>query len=262
MKRSHHKAPAPRRLAVFLAVSTAVIVFTVVIVFTGIGIPQAHAQAPPTPKAATDTESPHDEPGGCVPTCRSGFMCKKGKCISLCNPPCPNGQRCVKGECELMPRVGEPTRRRYFALLGGTRVALNDPAATFGELRGEVGSRWISFQIGGGFGSHINSLRAAIIGHISYQPSPTVPLYVQPRLGFGYAFNWVDTNLSLHQQDLFVTPGVRLRWDVLRKMSFFLDPIQLEIAYLRLESDDKTDLHRVAVAAVHWGVHLGVAFIY
>ena len=202
------------------------------------------------------------EPGSCSPPCRSGYQCTKGKCVSLCNPACPANQRCVKGECELMPRPGEPTRSRYFALLGGTRLGLNDPAATFGELRGEVGSRWVAFQLGGGFGSDATSLRAAVIGHVNFQPSPNLPLYIQPRLGLGYAFNWVDAPGDPKLQDFFVSMGARLRWDLLRKLSLFVDPVQLEVTYLRLGSDDKNDLHRIKVAPVHWGMHIGLAFIY
>ncbi|PIE17404.1 MAG: hypothetical protein CSA65_09080 [Proteobacteria bacterium] len=201
------------------------------------------------------------EPGSCAPPCRSGYICQGGKCVSLCNPPCPSGQRCVKGECELMPRAGEPTRSRYFALLGGTRIGLNDPALTFGELRGEVGSRWVAFQLGGGFGD-ATSLRGAVIGHISYQPSQKLPLFIQPRLGLGYAFSWVDAPGAPRQQDVFVTTGVRLRWDILRKMAILFDPVQLEVTYLRLESDETNDLRRISAAPVHWGIHLGIAFIY
>lgn len=211
--------------------------------------------------ARADVAIVKDEPGSCAPPCRSGFICKQGKCVSLCNPPCPNGQRCVKGECELMPRAGEPTRSRYFALLGGTRIALNDSAATFGELRGEVGSRWVAFQIGGGFGD-ATSLRGAVIGHINFQPSEKLPLFIQPRLGLGYAFSWVDGPGDRRQQDFFVNTGVRLRWDILRKMAIFFDPVQLEVTYLRLESDERNDTRRISVAPVHWGIHLGVAFIY
>ena len=33
--------------------------------------------------------------GGCVPACRSGFICVQGQCRSACNPPCDAGQQCV-----------------------------------------------------------------------------------------------------------------------------------------------------------------------
>ncbi len=50
----------------------------------------AKAQVPPTPAVETP----------CVPTCRSGFLCHQGQCLSLCNPPCPAGETCsASGEC-------------------------------------------------------------------------------------------------------------------------------------------------------------------
>lgn len=36
---------------------------------------------------------------GCVPACRSGYVCVEAQCVSACNPPCGNGDSCVNGEC-------------------------------------------------------------------------------------------------------------------------------------------------------------------
>ena len=36
----------------------------------------------------------------CAPTCRPGFLCHEGKCISACNPACESGLVCTpKGQC-------------------------------------------------------------------------------------------------------------------------------------------------------------------
>ena len=36
----------------------------------------------------------------CFPKCRTGYICHKGVCVTMCNPPCPLGQTCTeKGEC-------------------------------------------------------------------------------------------------------------------------------------------------------------------
>lgn len=38
---------------------------------------------------------PSPTPTGCVPACRSGFVCVERQCRSACNPPCDAGQQCV-----------------------------------------------------------------------------------------------------------------------------------------------------------------------
>lgn len=39
-------------------------------------------------------------PGGCVPSCRVGYVCVKGQCVSACNPPCAQGEMCTaQGQC-------------------------------------------------------------------------------------------------------------------------------------------------------------------
>jgi hypothetical protein len=57
--------------------------------------PQATEPSAPTqPAPATDAS------GACVPTCRSGYTCIAGQCISACNPPCAAGEQCTaSGEC-------------------------------------------------------------------------------------------------------------------------------------------------------------------
>jgi hypothetical protein len=43
----------------------------------------------------------------CYPACRSGFVCRRGQCISACNPPCGQGQVCVDGvRCDLATSSG------------------------------------------------------------------------------------------------------------------------------------------------------------
>lgn len=45
------------------------------------------AQQPPSTKA-------------CVPTCRAGFLCLQGQCVSACNPPCAANETCTpNGQC-------------------------------------------------------------------------------------------------------------------------------------------------------------------
>jgi len=36
----------------------------------------------------------------CVPSCRDGYVCYQGQCITACNPPCAEGEQCVgEGQC-------------------------------------------------------------------------------------------------------------------------------------------------------------------
>jgi hypothetical protein len=42
---------------------------------------------------------------GCVPACRTGFVCTEGQCVSSCNPRCPDSLTCVDGECVAPPRM-------------------------------------------------------------------------------------------------------------------------------------------------------------
>lgn len=50
----------------------------------------------------------------CVPTCRTGFVCSAGRCISACNPACPTSYACTaEGTCAPVsapPRTVRATR--------------------------------------------------------------------------------------------------------------------------------------------------------
>ena len=53
----------------------------------------------PAPAAAPAASAPIA--AECVPSCRAGYFCHEGQCLSLCNPPCGAGERCSQnGECE------------------------------------------------------------------------------------------------------------------------------------------------------------------
>jgi len=68
------------------------------------------ATAPETVPAAT--AAPEDMPTFdlCTPSCRVGFMCQQGQCVSACNPACAAGERCTAAaQCEREPAVVGPT---------------------------------------------------------------------------------------------------------------------------------------------------------
>lgn len=53
---------------------------------------------PPPPLPAND----------CFPTCRAGYFCSAGQCVSVCNPPCATGETCTAaGQC--IAGTGAPT---------------------------------------------------------------------------------------------------------------------------------------------------------
>jgi hypothetical protein len=81
--------------------------------------PPAPALAPPAaqPNSApvpTVTAAPAPAAAACFPSCRDGFTCHEGRCVSLCNPPCPEGLECVAGaRCE-PPLPGAPRSSRVY----------------------------------------------------------------------------------------------------------------------------------------------------
>lgn len=215
------------------------------------------------------------EPGTCDPPCRSGFHCKQGKCVSLCNPPCNPGERCVKGECELMPRPGgpPPPRHNYLAVLGSAMVRINSASLTFGsqtiesnatrgEVRVEFGGRYTALQIGPVFGDDATMLRTGILGYVPIRPSPRIPLFLVPTIALGYAFSWAKNPPNAHWQDIFLVPGLRLRYDVIPRMAILVDLIQLQINFLRLTSSPTQDLARADVVPLTWNFSFGLAFLY
>lgn len=42
-------------------------------------------------------DPPANEPATCAPSCRDGFVCMRGTCVSACNPQCDPGEVCTAG---------------------------------------------------------------------------------------------------------------------------------------------------------------------
>ena len=61
---------------------------------------QGTEQVPVIETGGVQESQPPPQRAECIPTCRSGFMCVHGTCVSACNPLCAAGQTCsASGEC-------------------------------------------------------------------------------------------------------------------------------------------------------------------
>jgi hypothetical protein len=73
--------------------------------------PPASAQTPepPAPAATEPSAASTPPPAECLPSCRAGYVCLNGTCVSACNPPCGAGQRCEgTGQCVAEPPPPAP----------------------------------------------------------------------------------------------------------------------------------------------------------
>lgn len=225
----------------------------------------AYAQVTTAEEVPTTEEAmPAEEPGRCMPSCRDGYVCRDGKCVELCNPPCGPGMRCVHGECEPIPEGDRPIRYNYLGLLFGARIGLNNAAGdTVGDIRIEVGGRYLAFQVGPGFGSGRTDIRSVIIGHVPLQPWSSIPLFIVPNVGIGYTVSFIDgaaglgTAGSSKVHNLFLSPGVRARYEVYRRMAVMLDVVSMDIAFLRFVGST-----RDSNVGLQWQTMVGAAFLY
>ena len=61
------------------------------------GQPTSETTAPENTGATDDSETVAEPAGSnedCSPSCRAGFVCVDGECVTGCNPPCPENQTC------------------------------------------------------------------------------------------------------------------------------------------------------------------------
>lgn len=65
----------------------------------------------------------------CVPDCREGYVCVRGKCVSACNPPCPDGERCTsEGRCAAATAPSQQPAVATATSVAGSYVAPPDKA--------------------------------------------------------------------------------------------------------------------------------------
>jgi hypothetical protein len=95
----------------------------------------ARPPEPPPATVAPDAQARPPDAPACFPSCRDGYTCYQGQCISQCNPPCPAGLECVEGRrCE-PPLPGAraagpayeppPPREKTFAELSHALIAFH-----------------------------------------------------------------------------------------------------------------------------------------
>ncbi|MDD5305737.1 MAG: hypothetical protein PHU25_00310 [Deltaproteobacteria bacterium] len=111
----------------------------------------AFAQEPPPPPPPPPAAEQPPAPQPCVPSCRAGYTCVDGRCLSPCNPPCPDSEVCTRnGLC--LPAT-EPVAPRAPALgttaLSGrsVRAGAGGPSKDTTELRDKFSAQ----RAGGAF---------------------------------------------------------------------------------------------------------------
>ena len=134
--------------------------------------------APPASTAAPAAASTASFPE-CFPSCRSGFTCHAGQCLSLCNPPCGAGERCLQNsECEreaAPPVVVAPQPTQPPAVLSAPSGGLvENPAKAANDILRQPGS-WVfaarvGLQLAGG--GHAEQ-RCTSSGFFSCSPTST-----------------------------------------------------------------------------------------
>lgn len=68
------------------------------------------ATAAPAPTTTQTQQGASDAPPAstCVPSCRAGYLCSQGQCVSRCNPACDPGQVCTDtGTCVAQPTAAQ-----------------------------------------------------------------------------------------------------------------------------------------------------------
>jgi hypothetical protein len=167
-------------------------------------------------------------------------------------------------------------RHNFLALLGVAHIALNgasltlpgsaaraiDTNRTRGELRIEFGGRYTALQVGPVFGGDVTMLRIGILGYVPLRATPRIPLYLVPAIALGYAFGWVKDPPDLRWQDIFIVPGLRLRYDLASRVAIYADLVQVQINFVRLVSSPTLDVTRADMVPVTWNMGLGFAFLY
>jgi hypothetical protein len=77
--------------------SQLVLVSSCSVLFASLTLLASPAGAEPAPKRGAEAAS---APATCAPSCRSGYTCVQGQCVSACNPVCGADEQCTaSGEC-------------------------------------------------------------------------------------------------------------------------------------------------------------------
>jgi hypothetical protein len=94
------------------------------------------------------------EEESCIPSCRSGFICVKGACVSRCNPPCGEGETCdEEGECHLKKKKKSETLATPVEQPPPSDAYVASPTVTPSRTVHMHDGFYLRFAIGGGIGS-------------------------------------------------------------------------------------------------------------
>ena len=73
---------------------------------------------------------------------------------------------------------------------------------------------------------------------------------------------WLDGPSETKMQDVFLSPGLRVRFDPISRLALFLNLIEVEINFLRLAGDRSSDFKRIDTVPLNWSRSAGAAFLY
>ena len=152
-----------------------------------VGDAAATGESAPQNESAT----PADDVSECLPTCRAGFLCHKGVCISACNPPCNTGYEC-NAEAACVPSAPVP---------GATSaVVVTDVTAAYRaqrqKIREQRAADRLKYRKSPRFLLQMNSGMAAVGEDLDFA------IFISP--AFGFKMNLTDTfGVSTHVGGMF-----------------------------------------------------------
>ena len=235
------------------------------------GAPDSPPGLPPTPPTAPAPPASTVQEPVCVPSCRAGYLCVRGTCVSQCNPPCPDGLECSPaGECVepgTWRRAGRAGERRAFpGYVGGStggRASIHGFATSFYYMSFEVGKGYVGFDLDMAFNGNVQALGPMFAFRVPIALSRRHGLYLEPGMALGPEFwfgagscpSWDSCGTS-EWLSVRINPRLRVRWDVFSSFSVVADVISVDIwaVQVNLKGGHSTDVW------VFWNAGVGAHY--